>query len=190
MVLCSKVSNLNHLGFSEFGSAIPLPQWVFSMSVSVLMVMFAGIPAKIGRPIMGADTVAVATLHPRGAWANEGVEDKGMDATVTIMQGNTEIAATVFSASENPLGRGCYDLPPWWLASLGLPVGSHFPLIGNLISRKTWDGFKNFLGCGKVLVSHGVSLLVRGTLGLEPYRCENSGAACSFIPCLTENGNG
>jgi hypothetical protein len=133
-------------------------------------------------------------LHSLWAGADKGGQNKSGRCETVILatpsQSHPMITAPVYATYKNSL-RGRRYKPSSRdsiFGSRGRPIGapktSDSPEVGHFISRITRDGLENLWRCGKVLVSHAVSLLVRGTSGLEPgqLRKQSPARSFSFIP--------
>ena len=188
----SRSPDIQDLSVSKFGGrAIHAPAIpICSVFGSIKHILAMSIPGKVFEKTVRWDSIKMPTLHSRWTRTDKCLKDESINQaaeTLPLFNQCHRKAVPGGTRAKNPLRGICQDRfcpnnsPVHGTSNEFFPVRPHSPMVRNFVTWKVWDWFKNFWGCGRILVSHGVALLNRVTSGSEPYSCDNRGAACFFI---------
>jgi hypothetical protein len=135
-------------------------------------------PGKVFDRTVGGDSITMPTFHSGRTWADKDFQYKSVNQKYEVLPvfGQGYLGVNFLRRVKNSLG---YISQGFALATA--PIRPYATLIGNIISGEVGNRFPNFFGSVKILVIHGVALLIRVVLGREPFRCSSTAAARLFI---------
>jgi hypothetical protein len=177
-----KLSDPQNLGIGKMRTGVIFtPKSIVCLGAmlrSIKLILSFCPPREVFKKAMCTNTIKVAAILPGRGRTNKSQQDKSMNFHIKNLtipaQAYNWIAIMVQFGFQDSLRSYGYDTAEF-------PIRPHSTLVRNLVTGKIRDWFKNLWGCGRILVSHGVALLVRVASGLEPYSCHNRDAACFFI---------
>lgn len=161
------LSNFANIGLCQLGSAMDFSArlLVGAMFLAVMLIIAQGIPTQIAKGIIGRNAVIMTGPHPRRAWTSESEKNQNMDTNRIIPpQSYLGITGTRCLA-KNPLWFVAQTARAW---AKVFPKRSNPSLVTDFVSGESRNSFPNFGGIGKMVFSHGVSLLRRVALRLGP----------------------
>src|SRR5262249_8303659 len=83
-------ANLDDILFGEFGEMMLLTLRRAAVSDHILGILGMSSPAQIRQAIVRIVAIEMSTLHPIGAWADEGCQDQSMNVDAPALTGGTK----------------------------------------------------------------------------------------------------
>lgn len=178
------LSDFDNLVISQLSFSAFLAPGICAMFAFIKVIIGCCVPSQIIKSAVMADTIAMTGFHTWRTWPNKSKQYKTMDINGVSFAISTKRDCQIssrYSWFNNSLRCLCVFPCTFPLSAFSLEVRPDSPPVAYFVPRESRNRFPFFKGDVKLFCSHGMNLLQRLRLWLEPLSCSCRAAACLFI---------